>query len=182
MTNPFFEKYDTPHGTVPFDKIKLEHYEPAFIEGIRRDKEELDLIINNPEPPTFENTIINDQLDEDYYSLLGNVSTVFFNLLSSETNDDMEDLAQKIQPMLTKHENDVVLNEKYFQRIKAVYDNHRELTPEEDMLLNNVYEGFVRSGALLDEKGKEKLRALTEESSMLSLQFSQNLLKENNMR
>ena len=179
MTNPFFEKYDTPHGTVPFDKIKLEHFEPAFIEGIRRDKEELELIINNPEPPTFENTIINDQLDEDYYSLLGNVSTVFFNLLSSETNDDMEDLAQKIQPMLTKHENDVVLNEKYFQRIKAVYDNHRELTPEEDMLLNNVYEGFVRSGALLDEKGKEKLRALTEESSMLSLQFSQNLLKEN---
>ena len=179
MTNPFFEKYNTPHGTVPFDKIKLEHFEPAFIEGIRRDKEELELIINNPEPPTFENTIINDQLDEDYYSLLGNVSTVFFNLLSSETNDDMEDLAQKIQPMLTKHENDVVLNEKYFQRIKAVYDNHRELTPEEDMLLNNVYEGFVRSGALLDEKGKEKLRALTEESSMLSLQFSQNLLKEN---
>lgn len=179
MTNPFFEKYDTPHGTVPFDKIKLEHFEPAFIEGIRRDKEELELIINNPEPPTFENTIINDQLDEDYYSLLGNVSTVFFNLLSSETNDDMEDLAQKIQPILTKHENDVVLNEKYFQRIKAVYDNHRELTPEEDMLLNNVYEGFVRSGALLDEKGKEKLRALTEESSMLSLQFSQNLLKEN---
>ena len=179
MSNPFFEKYNTPHDTVPFDKIKLEHFEPAFIEGIRRDNEQIDKIINNPEPPTFENTIINEDMDEEYYSLLGNVSTVFFNLMSAETNDEMEALAQKIQPMLTKHQNDVSLNEKLFQRIKAVYDNHRELTPEEEMLLNNTYDGFVRSGALLDEEGKKKLRALSEEGSLLSLQFSQNLLKEN---
>ena len=179
MSNPFFEKYNTPHDTVPFDKIKLEHFEPAFIEGIRRDNEQIDKIINNPEPPTFENTIINEDMDEEYYSLLGNVSTVFFNLMSAETNDEMEALAQKMQPILTKHQNDVSLNEKLFQRIKAVYDNHRELTPEEEMLLNNTYDGFVRSGALLDEEGKKKLRALSEEGSLLSLQFSQNLLKEN---
>ncbi len=178
--NPFFHKYTTPHETVPFDKIKLEHFEPAFIEGIRRDDEHIEKIINNPEPPTFDNTIIDPEEDEEgYYDLLDNVSTVFFNLLSAETNDEMEALAQKIQPLLTKHHNDVTLNERLFQRIKAVYDSHRELTAEEEMLLNKSYDGFVRSGALLDEAGKERLRKLTEEASMLSLQFSQNLLKEN---
>ena len=179
MSNPFFEKYNTPHDTVPFTEIKLEHFEPAFLEGIRRDDEQIEKIINNPESPTFDNTIINEGMDEEYYSLLGNVSNVFFNLLSSETNDDMEALAQKIQPVLTKHHNDVSLNEKLFQRIKAVYDNHRPLTKEEEMLLNKTYDGFVRSGALLNEEDKQKLRALTEEGSLLSLQFSQNLLKEN---
>ena len=179
MSNPFFEKYNTPHNTVPFTEIKLEHFEPAFLEGIRRDDEQIEKIINNPESPTFDNTIINEGMDEEYYSLLGNVSNVFFNLLSSETNDDMEALAQKIQPVLTKHHNDVSLNEKLFQRIKAVYDNHRPLTKEEEMLLNKTYDGFVRSGALLNEEDKQKLRALTEEGSLLSLQFSQNLLKEN---
>ena len=178
--NPFFHKYTTPHETVPFDKIKLEHFEPAFIEGIRRDDEHIEKIINNPEPPTFDNTIIDPEEDEEgYYDLLDKVSTVFFNLLSAETNDEMEALAQKIQPLLTKHHNDVTLNERLFQRIKAVYDSHRELTAEEEMLLNKSYDGFVRSGALLDEAGKERLRELTEEASMLSLQFSQNLLKEN---
>lgn len=177
--NPFFEKYSTPHETAPFDKIKLEHYEPAFIEGIRRDEEMINKTINNPEPPTFDNTILNPDDDNEYYDLLDKVSTVFFNLLSAETNDEMEALAQKIQPILTKHQNDVMLNEKLFQRIKYVYENHRELTPEEEMLLNKTYDGFVRSGALLDEKGKEKLRQLTEEAGLLSLQFSQNLLKEN---
>lgn len=178
--NPFFHKYTTPHETVPFDKIKLEHFEPAFIEGIRRDDEHIEKIINNPEPPTFDNTIIDPEEDEEgYYDLLDKVSTVFFNLLSAETDDEMEALAQKIQPLLTKHHNDVTLNERLFQRIKAVYDSHRELTAEEEMLLNKSYDGFVRSGALLDEAGKERLRKLTEEASMLSLQFSQNLLKEN---
>jgi len=178
--NPFFESYNTPHKTAPFDRIKLEHFEPAFIEGIRRDDEQIDKIINNPEPPTFDNTILNNDAEhEEYYALLDKVSTVFFNLLSAESNDDLEALAQKIQPMLTKHQNDVSLNEKLFQRIKAVYDNHRKLNAEEEMLLNKTYDGFVRSGALLDKEGKEKLRALTEEGSLLSLQFSQNLLKEN---
>lgn len=178
--NPFFEPYTTPHETVPFDKIKVEDYEEAFMEGIRRDDEQIEKTISNTDEPTFDNTIINVDDDKDgYYDLLSRVSTVFFNLLSAETNDEMDALAQKLQPILTKHANDVRLNKKLFERIKYVYEHHRKLTPEEQMLLENCYDGFVRSGALLDDEGKEKLRKLTEEASMLSLQFSQNLLKEN---
>ena len=188
MVNPFFEKYTTPHQTPPFNLIKMEHYEEAFMEGIRRDDEHIDKLINNPEPPTFDNTIIDTEDDNGYYDLLDNVSTVFFNLLSAETNDEMDALAQKLQPILTKHANDVRLNKQLFERIKAVYDLYnnpvegapapRELTAEEQRLLEKSYDGFVRSGALLDEAGKEKLRAISEEASMLGLQFSQNLLKE----
>ena len=176
--NPFFEPYNTPHDTVPFDRIRLEDYEEAFMEGIRRDNEQIEKTINNPEKPTFDNTIINTEEDEGYYDLLSRVSTVFFNLLSAETNDEMDALAQKMQPILTKHANDIRLNPKLFKRVRQVHLHHRRLTAEEKMLLNNCYEGFVRSGALLDEAGKERLRQLTEEASMLSLQFSQNLLKE----
>ena len=177
--NPFLEPYNTPHDTVPFDRIRLEDYEEAFMEGIRRDNEQIEKTINNPEKPTFDNTIINTEEDEGYYDLLSRVSTVFFNLLSAETNDEMDALAQKIQPILTQHANDVRLNPRLFERIRQVHLHHRKLTPEEKMLLDNCYEGFVRSGALLDEAGKQKLRELTEEASMLGLQFSQNLLKEN---
>ena len=177
--NPFFEPYNTPHDTVPFDRIRLEDYEEAFLEGIRRDNEQIEKTINNPEKPTFDNTIINTEEDEGYYDLLSRVSTVFFNLLSAETNDEMDALAQKMQPILTQHANDVRLNPKLFERIRYVHLHHRRLTAEEKMLLDNCYEGFVRSGALLDEQGKEQLRQLTEEASMLGLQFSQNLLKEN---
>lgn len=178
--NPFFLPYGTPHDTVPFDKIRLEDYEEAFMEGIRRDDELIEKTINNPEKPTFNNTIINKDDDtEGYYDLLDRVSTVFFNLLSAETNDEMDALAQKMQPILTKHANDVRLNEKLFARVKHVHRHHGLLTKEEKRLLDNCYDGFVRSGALLDKEGKDKLRQLTEEASMLSLQFSQNLLKEN---
>jgi peptidyl-dipeptidase Dcp len=176
--NPFFEEYGTPHDTVPFDRIRLEDFEEAFMEGIRRDNEQIEKTINNPEKPTFDNTIINTEEDEGYYDLLSRVSTVFFNLLSAETNDEMDALAQKIQPILTQHANDVRLNPRLFERIRKVHLHHRKLTAEEKMLLDNCYDGFVRSGALLDEAGKQKLRELTEEASMLSLQFSQNLLKE----
>ena len=177
--NPFFEPYGTPHDTAPFDRIRLEDFEEAFMEGIRRDNEQIEKTINNPEPPTFDNTIINTEEDEGYYDLLSRVSTVFFNLLSAETNDEMDALAQKMQPILTQHANDVRLNPRLFERIRKVHLHHRRLTPEEQMLLDNCYQGFVRSGALLDDAGKERLRQLTEEASMLSLQFSQNLLKEN---
>lgn len=177
--NPFFEPYNTPHDTVPFDRIRLEDYEEAFMEGIRRDNEQIEKTINNQAKPTFDNTIINaDDDTEGYYDLLDRVSTVFFNLLSAETNDEMDALAQKIQPILTQHANDVRLNERLFERIKYVHRHHRKLTPEEKMLLDKCYDGFVRSGALLDKDGKERLRQLTEEASMLSLQFSQNLQKE----
>jgi peptidyl-dipeptidase dcp len=175
------EPYGTPHNTVPFDKISFNDYEEAFMEGMRRDNEAIDKIINNPEKPTFDNTIAveDNSKGEHYYDLLERVSNTFSCLMSAETNERMEELAQKLSPILTKHENDIILNPKLFERVKYVYENHSELTPEEQMLLDKQYDAFVRSGALLDEQGKEKLRMLTEEASMLSLQFSQNLLKEN---
>ena len=177
--NPFFEPYNTPHDTPPFDRIRLEDFEEAFMEGIRRDNEQIDRIVNNPAKPNFDNTIVDQEDDsEGYYDLLERVSSVFFNLLSAETNDDMDALAQKLQPILTQHANDVRLNPKLFERVKYVHLHHRRLTPEEKRLLDNCYDGFVRSGALLDDEGKEKLRKLTEEASMLSLMFSQNVLKE----
>ena len=179
--NPFFIPYNTPHNTIPFNQIKLEDYEEAFMEGINRDNEITAKIINDPEEPTFENTIIrvDREKGDEYYELLERVSTVFFNMLSANTNDEMDELAQKMSPILTQHANDIMLNEDLFKRVKYVYEHHRELTPEEQMLLEKQYDGFVRSGALLDKEGKEKLRQLTEEASLLSLQFSQNLLKEN---
>ena len=178
--NPFYESYKTPHGTVPFDRIRMEDYEEAFMEGIRRDEEYLEKTINNPAKPTFDNTIINKEDDsEGYYDLLDRVSTVFFNLLSAETNDEMDALAQKMSPILTKHANDMRLNERLFERVKYVHRHHRKLTPEEKRLLDDCYQGFVRSGALLSPEDKERLRQLTEEASLLGLQFSQNLLKEN---
>lgn len=180
--NPFFLPYDTPHYTVPFNRITLADYEEAMMEGIRREDEQIEKIINNHDEPTFENTIIpEDEVKgrKHYYDLLSRVESVFFNMLSAETNDEMDALAQKMSPILTKHGNDVSLNPKIFERVKYVYEHHGELTPEENCLLEKSYEGFVRSGALLDEAGKDRLRKLTEEASMLSLQFSQNVLKEN---
>ncbi len=175
------EPYGTPHNTTPFHKIKFEDYEEAFMEGIRRDNEEIAKIVNNPEDPTFENTITVEDLSNGphYYDLLDRVSTVFSCMMSADTNDKMEALAQKLSPILTQHANDVIFNKKLFLRIKYVYEHHGELTPEEKMLLNKNYDAFVRSGALLDDDGKDKLRKLTEEASVLTLQFSQNLLKEN---
>lgn len=175
--NPFFaHPYETPHDTAPFDQIRLEDYEPAFMEGIRQDDELTDTIVNNPEPPTFDNTISFSVPD----NLLGRVGNVFFNLLSAETNDDMDALAQKMSPILTEHANNVLLNEKLFARVKAVYESHRELTPEEQMLLEKSYDGFIRSGANLSPEDKEKFRAISKELGQLTLQFSQNNLKETN--
>ena len=180
--NPFFLPYNTPHDTVPFDRIKLEDYEEAFMEGIRRDDEATDKIVNDPAEPTFENTLarVDTEKGEHYYDLLSRVSNVFSCMMSAETSDEMEALAQKMSPILTKHANDITLNKKLFERIKFVHDHpNRELNAEEQMLLETSYDGFVRNGALLDDEGKEHLRKLTEEASMLTLQFSQNLLKEN---
>ncbi len=192
--NPFFEPYGTPHNTVPFDKITIDDYEEAFIEGIKRDDEEIALITGNPEEPTFDNTLtFHDEAKGDYYyGLLDRVSTAMSCMLSCETDDALEALAQKLSPILTKHANDVALNPELFKRIKHVYGLYhgdgngapeggkapRELTKEEMKLLENAYQGYVRSGALLDDGGKEKLRRITEEAALLALQFSQNLLKE----
>ena len=138
------------------------------MEGIRRDDEAIDKLINDPEEPTFENTLTRVDLSkgEHYYDLLDRVSSVFSCMLSAETSDEMDALAQKLNPILTKHANDVSLNRRLFERIKYVYEHHRELTPEESMLLQTSYDGFVRSGALLSDEDKEKLRRPTEEASM----------------
>lgn len=175
------EPYNTLHNTTPFHKIKFEDYEEAFMEGIRRDNESIDKIVNNPEEPTFYNTISVEDKSKGphYYDLLDRVSTVFSCMMSAETNDRMEELAQKLSPILTQHGNDIIFNKKLFERVKHVYEHHGELTPEEQTLLEKEYDAFVRSGALLDDEGKDKLRKLTEEAGMLTLQFSQNLLKEN---
>ena len=123
--NPFFAPYNTPHDTVPFDRIRLEDYEEAFMEGIRRDDEATDKIVNDPEEPTFENTLarVDTEKGEHYYDLLSRVSNVFSCMMSAETCDEMEALAQKMSPILTKHANDITLNKKLFERIKFVHDH-----------------------------------------------------------
>lgn len=179
MPNPFFEKYNTPHGTTPFDRIKTEHYEPAIREGIRRQAAEIDAITNNNQAPTFENTIL---AYEQSGELLSRVITVFGNLRSAETNDELQDIAQKMVPLLSEHSNNISLNEKLFERVKAVYDRKSELslTGEQEKLLENAYNGFVRHGANLQGEAKEKYRELTRELSSLTLQFNENNLKEIN--
>lgn len=177
--NPFFEKYTTPYGTVPFDKIKTEHYEPAIREGIRQQAAEIDAIVNNPEAPTFANTIL---AYEKSGELLDRVTTVFGNLRSAETNDDLQTLAQEMMPLLSEHSNNISLNEELFKRVKAVYNQKEQLnlTPEQTKLLENIYDGFIRRGANLQGEAKKQYRQLTKELSSLTLQFSENNLKEIN--
>ena len=177
--NPFFSEYTTPHQTAPFDKIKMEHYEPAFLEGIKQHQAEVDAIINNPEAPTFENTIVALDYAGD---MLDRVATVFFNLNSAETSDEMQALAQKLSPMLTEHSNNVSLNEKLFARVKAVYEttDKSTLTTEQQRLLQKSYDSFARNGANLSEEDKAKYRELTTELSKTTLAFGQNMLKATN--
>jgi peptidyl-dipeptidase Dcp len=174
--NPFFGPYDTPRETIPFDRIRTEHYEPAFVEGMKRHLDEIDAIVNCPEAPTFENTIVAFETSGRF---LARVSSVFYNLNSAETNDEMQALARKIVPQLSAHGNSIKLNEKLFARVKAVYEQKEiQRTPEQDMLLNNVYESFLRSGANLEGDAKEKYKELSTKLSTLSLQFGERNLKE----
>jgi peptidyl-dipeptidase Dcp len=177
--NPFFEKYTTPHGTIPFDKIKTVHFEPAIKEGIRQHNLEIEAITDNKEIPTFENTIV---AYEKSGRLLNRVSTTLGNLLSAETNDDLQELAKDIMPLLSEHSNNITLNEKLFSRIKAVYEqkDNIPLTTEQKQLLENSYTDFIRNGANLQGEAKEKYRELTKKLSLLTLQFGENLLKETN--
>lgn len=177
--NPFLNSYNTPHGTAPFHLIKIEHYEPAIMEGMKEQNEEIDAIINNPEAPTFQNTIV---ALEKSGALLERVTTVFGNLMSAETSDEMQELAEKMMPLLSEHSNNISLNEKLFARIKTVYEQKDQLglNGEEEQLLQKTYDGFVRSGANLEGEDKEKFRQLNTELSILTLRFSQNLLKETN--
>ena len=177
MENVLLAPFDTKHGTAPFSRIQLEDYKPAVEEGIRIAKEEVDAIIANQEAPTFENTI---EALEFSGMLLDRVTSIFFNLNSAETTPEMQALAQEISPMVTAHGNDITLNEALFERIKSVYDRKEEfnLTPEQALLLEKKYNGFVRNGALLDEDGKQRLREIDGELSKLSLTFNENVLKE----
>ncbi len=177
--NPFFEKYNTPHQTVPFDKIKNEHYEPAMLEGIKLHEAEIEAIINNHEAPTFANTIV---AYEKSGKFLDRVTTVFGNLRSAETNDDLQKIAQKMIPLLSEHSNNISLNEKLFQRVKAVYKQKSKLslTIEQAKLLDDIYDGFVRRGANLQGEARNKYRELSKKLSTLTLQFGENNLKETN--
>ena len=177
--NPFFGQYQTPHGTVPFDRIKTEHYEPAILEGIKQQNAELDAIIQNPEKATFTNTI---EAYEQSGRLLDRVTAVFGNMLSAETNDDLQALAQKIMPLLSEHSNNITLNEKLFARVKEVYAQKEslQLTQEQTRLLDDIYDSFVRHGANLEGEAREQYRQLTNELSKLTLDFSENNLKETN--
>lgn len=167
--------FKTLHETAPFSQIKLEDYEPAIIEGMRQEDEAIAAIIRNPEPPTFENTIA-PRTGE----LLERATSLFFNLVNANTCDEMDELAQKLSPMLSEHYSRIMHNSDLFERVKKVKDNARGLTVEQQKLLEDTYEGFVRSGALLCEKDKERFAAIETELAQLGLQFSQNELKQTN--
>ncbi len=177
--NPFFENIHTPHGTVPFDRIAVEHYAPAIRRGIECQNEEIDAIVNNLEPANFHNTIL---ALEKSGQLLHRVEVVFDNLLSAETNDAMQELAKELMPLLSEHANNITLNERLFERVKTAYEhrNNEPLTAEQRKLTEDTYEGFVRSGANLQGADKEKYRELSRQLSLLTLQFSENNLKETN--
>lgn len=177
--NPFFENIHTPHDTVPFDRIAVEHYAPAIRRGIECQNEEIDTIVNNLEPANFHNTIL---ALEKSGQLLHRVEVVFDNLLNAETNDAMQELAKELMPLLSEHANNITLNERLFERVKTAYEhrNDEPLTAEQRKLTEDTYEGFVRSGANLQGANKEKYRELSRQLSLLTLQFSENNLKETN--
>lgn len=176
MENPFFcKKYNTPHEVPPFDKIRFEHYEPAMMEGMRLENEAIEALCNNPEEPTFENTILPKTGE-----MLENVTSVFFNLLSACNSPEMEELSQKMAPLLSEHSNRITMNEKLFLRIKHVWENRHILDSEQQILMEKIYDGFLRAGADLPKEQKEELAELRKEMSQISLQFSQNELHDIN--
>ena len=178
-TNPFLTAYDTPFETTPFHLIKTEDFEPAIVEGMEVHNREIDAIVNHPDEPTFSNTIV---ALEKSGALLDRVTNVFGNLLSAETSDELEALAERMMPRLSEHSNNISLNENLFARIKQVYDQTdlETLNQEERMLLQNTYHSFIRNGANLAPEQKERFRELSAELSVLTLKFSQNKLKETN--
>ena len=177
--NPFFEKYETPFNVPDFEQINNDHFIPAFRKGMEDQMKEIEVIANNNEEPSFENTVV--ALEESGV-LLTRVSNVFYNLLSSITNDTLQNIAKKVAPELSKHRDDILLNAHLFSRIKIVYGNmdSLELNPEQAKLLDEAYKRFVRGGANLDENDQGKLRKINEKLSLLSLSFGDNLLAETN--
>jgi Zn-dependent oligopeptidase len=173
------QKFQTKHDTAPFSSIKIEDYKPAFIENIQSARAEIDAITNNPEKPTFENTI---ETLEFSGQVLDRLSSIFFNLNSAETNDKMQKIAQEVTPLLTEFSNDITLNEDLFKRIKAVHEQKESLnlSGEQKMLLDNKFKSFSRNGALLSEEKKLKLREIDAELAKLKLTYGENILAETN--
>ena len=179
--NPFldYQNWKTPHGTYPFDAIKVEHYMPAFDEGIKQGLAEIDAIANNPAAPTFANTI---EAYEKAGKLLSVVASCFYNLTSAETNDSLAALELELSPKLSEYSSTILLNEKLFERIKAVYEqkDKLKLTAEQSKMLDDIYEGFANNGANLSAEDKEQFKALQAKLSKLTLVYGQNVLKATN--
>lgn len=177
--NPFFHSYGTPFETPPFDRIGNEHYMPAFTESMRQHEQETEAIVNNPESPTFENTIVAMDRSGD---MLVSVSNVFYNLTSAHTSDELQQIAREVSPLRTAHFDNITLNPGLFQRVRAVWEMRDELDldKEDYMLLEKTYKQFARGGANLPPEQQEELREINKELSMLSLQFGDNLLAETN--
>jgi oligopeptidase A len=173
------QAFQTKFETAPFKQIKMEDYKPAFEENIENSKAEIDAIINNPETPTFENTL--EALDFAG-NPLDRLSSIFFNLNSAETSDEMQKIAQEVSPLLTEFSNDITLNEDLFKRIKAIQDQKDDLTltTEQLTLLDKKYKGFVRNGALLNNEQKSKLREIDTQLAKLKLTYGENVLAETN--
>jgi peptidyl-dipeptidase Dcp len=177
--NPFFTEFDTPFNVPAFDKISEEHYLPAFIEGMKQQKAEIKEIVDNPQTPTFENTI--EALDRSGI-LLKKVDNVFEVLNDSMTNERMQAIAKEIAPLKSKHKDEILLNGKLFHRIKVIYGqkDNLDLTSEQEMLLKKFYKEFLRGGANLNDEAKAKLKEINQEVSLLTVKFGENILKENN--
>lgn len=177
--NPLLSEYDTPFGVPPFDRIKNEHFKPAFDEAFEQHNAEIDAIIQNTDDPTFDNTIV---AFEQSGKLLSRVSTVFSNLNSAHTNDELKALAIDLAPVSSAHRDNIALNDTLFSRVQAVWESRSniDLNDEQHKLLENTYKGFVRSGANLGPEDKEKLREINSRLSVLTVQFGQNVLAETN--
>ena len=180
-SNPFLSEFETPYGTPDFDRIKVEHYEPAFLKGIEQQNEEIKAIVENPEEPSFENTIV--ALDNSG-EILARVSGVFFALTEADTNDEMMALEAKIAPMLSEHSDNIFLNQDLYKRVAAVHAQEEagkiQLTTEQHYLLDKYYKEFVRSGAGLDAQKQERLREINKQLSTLTIEFGNHVLADNN--
>ena len=178
-TNPFLTEFQTEHGVPPFDKIKLEHYEPAFLKGIEEQNANIDAIVNNSEAPTFENVIV---AFDNSSPILDRVGAIFYNMTDAEKTDGLNELSIKLAPTLSEHNDNISLNQELFKKVSAVYQQKESLglTTEQQRLLEETYKDFVRSGANLSPEKQARLREINKQLSTLGLQFSDNVLNENN--
>ena len=177
--NPFFETYTTPYQVPPFHLIKNEHFKPAILEGIKKQEAEINAIVSNKQKPTFDNTVL---AMENSGKLLSKVSTVFYNLNSANTNEEIQAIAKELAPRLSAHNDNIYLNDALFKRVKTIWDNQKnfKLNKEQAKILENLYKNFVRSGANLTEENKKRLREINSEMAVATLKYGQNILAETN--